>query len=239
MTITLQIGIAFVFLLLNILVLRTILAFGRQVPKDLGEKAASSQPDSGANLLDPADILGKEFVYAQNTASEAMRDRHTMIQFYLVLFGIIASGVIALIREGPESSWIVGTILLWLLISIGWLYFLKIVRLRQAWHESARTMNQLKEFYIQHSKGLDSNVLRNAFRWHAHTLPTAGKSWTLFFLSAMIVSLVDSVAYTVGSMLLSFNNVRVSPLLAVSSLVIMGLAFLGFHAWLYFAFLKE
>jgi hypothetical protein len=239
MSIGLQIGVAFAFLLLNVLVLCTILAFGRRVHKESGQPSVPSQPASELNVLDPADILGKEYVYAQNTASEAMRDRHTMIQFYLVLVSVIATGVTAVIREGLDSSWLVGTVLMWLLLSIGWLYFLKVIRLRQAWHESARTMNQIKEFYIYYSKNFEGNILRSAFRWHSYTLPKPEKPWTLFFLSAMTISFVDSVAFVVGGILLSIPNVRSSPLLVIGSLIPLGLAFLGFHVWLYSAFLTE
>ncbi|HXF60076.1 MAG TPA: hypothetical protein VNK95_00585 [Caldilineaceae bacterium] len=239
MSINLQIATAFIFLLLNIILLRIILSLGGKAYNKLTRSAPPAASIPGQGTLDPADILGREFSYAQSTASEAMRDRHTMIQFYLVLISIVASGVIALVHDQVESSWTLGTLLLWLLISIGWLYFLKIVRLRQAWHESARTMNQIKEFYFLHAKDLDSAMLRSAFRWQAHTLPAPGQPWTLFFLSAMVIGLVDSVAFVIGSMLLNFANVRAYPLLVAGPLVIMGLLFLGFHVWLYFAFLRE
>jgi protein-S-isoprenylcysteine O-methyltransferase Ste14 len=178
-----------------------------------------------------------EFEYARTTASEAMQDRHTMINFYLLVAGVVASGVVAVLGQNTELPKAAGTVLLWLLCGIGWLYFLKLIRFRQAWHDSARAMNQIKDFYIQHAKDFEPDVLRDAFRWKIETLPPPDKPWTAYFYSAMLIGFLNSVAYMAGGALLDLDVTR-SSWLVLGLLALFGLAFFAFHVWLYFAFLK-
>jgi hypothetical protein len=199
-----------------------------------------------ANILIPltrplysADILKMEFEYARLTASEAMRDRHTMVNFYLLTFGVIATGVLTILSRQADLPQSIGTLLLWILCVVGWLYFLKIVRLRQAWHESARAMNQIKEFFIQHDQHFEPDELRPAFRWQVHTLPSPGKPWTVFFYSALLIALLDSMAYTLGATLLDLSLSPIMPRADIGLFLVFGLGFLTFHIWLYFAFLKK
>jgi len=146
------ITVSFVFLVVNVAILLVILALNWRV----GDR--SSQQDTPAPVspdqkhLEASDILGWEFEYARTTASEAMQDRHTMVNFYLLVAGILTSGVVALLGQGADANLpkATGTALLWLLCGIGWLYFLKLIRLRQAWRDSAQAMNQIKGFYFQH-----------------------------------------------------------------------------------------
>jgi hypothetical protein len=230
--------VSLAFLVANVLILLAILALNRRVGARSSGAATPAQGAPGQNLLDVSDILGWEFAYARTTASEAMQDRHTMVNFYLLVAGVVASGVVAVLGQSPGLPKAAGTVLLWLLCGIGWLYFLKIIRLRQAWHDSARAMNQIKEFYIQHAKAFDPDVLRAAFRWQAHTLPAPDKPWTLFFYSALLIGFLDSVAYLAGGALLDLTATRACPLLVLGPLALFGLAFFAFHVWLYFAFLK-
>jgi hypothetical protein len=189
--------------------------------------------------MESEDILKLEFEYARFTASEAMRDRHTMVNFYLLAFGVIATGVLAILSREADLPQSIGTLLLWILCAVGWLYFLKIIRLRQAWHESAQAMNQIKEFFIQHDKQFEPEELRPAFRWQAHTLPAPGKPWTVFFYSALLIALLDSMAYVLGAALLDLEISHIIPRVDIGLYLIFGIGFLAFHIWLYFAFLKN
>jgi hypothetical protein len=175
--------VSFVFLVVNAVILLVILALNRRTG------ARPSQParlEWESKHLKASDILGWEFEYARTTASEAMQDRHTMINFYLLVAGVMASGVVAVLGQDTELPKAAGTVLLWLLCGIGWFYFLKIIRFRQAWHDSARAMNQIKDFYVQHAKDFEPDVLRDAFRWKTETLPPPDKPWTA--LSSLISS---------------------------------------------------
>ena len=228
-----QVCISFVFLIANALTLLAILAMNRRVGAKPGQTTPLPLETPGQDLLDPADILKLEFEYARTTASEAMQDRHIMVNFYLLVAGVMVSGVVGVLAQKTGLPQAAGTLLLWLLCGIGWLYFLKIIRLRQAWHDSAQAMNQIKGFYIQHAQDFDPDVLRSAFRWQSHTLPEPGKPWTVFFYSAVLIAFLDSVAYIAGAALLNLAATRYFLLLVLGPLVLF-----GFHVWLYFAFLK-
>ena len=233
-----SVAISFGFLIANILVMRLILALNRRP----GPKPSPPPPPEKPPLVKPlnsADILGWEFEYARFTASEAMQDRHTMVNFYLLAFGVIATGVLAILSREADLPQSIGTLLLWILCAVGWLYFLKIIRLRQAWHESARAMNQIKEFFIQHDEHFEPEELRPAFRWQPHTLPSPDKPWTVFFYSAVLIALLDSMAYVLGAALLDLNLSLIIPPVDLGLYLIFGIGFLVFHIWLYFAFLKN
>ena len=230
--------IPFIFLVANVAILLAIL-IGNRLESDRSSQADRPDQESpGQKLLDASDILGREFEYARTTASEAMQDRHTMINFYLLVAGILTSGVVAILGREADLPKVTGTALLWLLCSIGWLYFLKLIRLRQAWHDSARAMNQIKDFYIQHATGFEPDVLRDAFRWKPETLPPPDNPWTVFFYSATLIGLLDSVAYVAGGALLALDAIGSFPLSVLGLLTLFGLVFFAFHVWLYFTFLK-
>ena len=234
-----SVAISFGFLIVNILVMRLILALNRRPgpkptpPPPPPEKRPFERP------LYSGDILKLEFEYVRFTASEAMQDRHTMVNFYLLAFGVIATGVLAILSREANLPQSIGTLLLWILCAVGWLYFLKIIRLRQAWHESARAMNQIKEFSIHHDERFEPEELRHAFRWQAHTLPAPDKPWTVFFYSALLIALLDSMAYVLGAALLDLNLSLIIPRIDLGLYLLFGIGFLAFHIWLYFAFLKE
>jgi len=232
--------IPFIFLVANMVILLAILVWNRLEGDKPSQAAKPVQRPPGQDLLDASDILGREFEYARTTASEAMQDRHTMINFYLVATGVVASGVIAVLKQDADANLpkTAGTVLLWLLCGIGWLYFLKLIRLRQAWHDSARAMNQIKDFYIQHAKDFEPEMLRSAFRWKPETLPPPDKPWTVFFYSATLIGFLDSVAYVAGGTLLALDAAGSPPSSVLGLLTLFGLVFFAFHVWLYFAFLK-
>jgi hypothetical protein len=190
-------------------------------------------------MLNPNDILGWEFEYARTTASEAMRDRLAMINFYLVIAGVITTAVVFVLRrDGDLPTW-VGTVLLWCLCIVGWIEFLKIIRLRQAWHDSATAMNQIKEFYIAHTKTDPRHILATAFKWKQGTLPRPEKKWTVFFYSAVLIGFLDSAAFVAGGASLELESVWTHPAYFISWLGPMGVALFLFHVWLYWAFLRS
>ncbi len=227
------------FLIVNILAMRLILALNRRSSSKPFPSPPPPDIQTQVKPLHSTNILHLEFEYAWFTASEAMVDRHTMVNFYLLAFGVIATGVLARLSREANLPQSVGTLLLWILCAVGWLYFLKIIRLRQAWHESARAMNQIKEFFIQHDEYFEPEELRTAFRWQTHTLPSPDKAWTVFFYSAVLIALLDSMAYVLGAALLDLNFSHVIPVVDLWLYLVFGIGFLAFHIWLYFAFLKQ
>jgi hypothetical protein len=236
--ILIQLVVSLAFLAFNFVVLFFILGQNQKAGQERGAETAPEDLVEGTDELNPADILEWEFEYARTTASESMEQRHTMVNFYLLAAGVVISGVVALLSSEVRLPFFVGTVLLWLLCCIGWIYFLSIIRLRQAWHDSARTMNEIKYFYIRYAKGFAPEALEAAFRWKKATLPAADKPWSVFYYSAMLIALLDSVAYVAGGALL---GLKAPPYFFVPSLVLLGvfgLALFCFHVWLYHAFLK-
>lgn len=231
--------VSFAFLVVNVLILLAILALNRRAGPSSTPRGEPDQPAEDTERLPASDILGWEFEYARVTASEAMSERHTMVNFYLLVAGVVVSGVVAILAQDTRLPTVAGTVLLWLLCAIGWVYFLGIIRLRQAWQDSAKAMNQIKEFYIQRAEEFGSEEMREAFRWQAHTLPKPDKPWTIYFYSTMLIGLLDSVAYVAGGALLHSSAAGCFSLLGLGPLAVFGLAFFAFHVWLYFAFLRE
>jgi hypothetical protein len=203
--------------------------------------------------LQPEGMLASEFEYARITASQAMNDRHTVVNFYLLLAGAVLSVVLGLLGAGTFPSApaaaarlpkdirpYAGTLLLWTFDVVGLIYLLQIIRLRQAWRGSARAMNQIKEFYITHVAKLSPQHYSEAFRWRQATLPKAEKRWTIHFFSASLVSLLNSLIYVVGGLLLAggIGLQQVWPTV-VLGLLALGVIMFGFSLWMYVVFLQE
>lgn len=230
--------VSLAFLILNVVILWVILVMNRRAGPASGEAVPPEKTESGPRSLDASDILGWEFEYARVTASEAMEQRHTMVNFHLVVAGVMASGALVVFGQGGGFPRSLGTLLLWVLCGVGWLHFLSIVRLRQAWHDSARAMNRIKEVYIRYAGDPNGEVLREAFLWQPHTLPEPAKPWTVFFYSAMVISLLNSAAFVLGGVLLGMPGPSYVPWLLMGIMLVLGVVFFALHVWLYFAFLK-
>ena len=232
--------ITLVFGLANVVILSLILRDNRRSPSTpkVG-KTQKSVPRSNSNpSVSASGILEWEFEYIRTTASEAMEQRHTLVNFYLLVVGVVVSGVVAVLGQQDLPN-AVGAVLMWLLCCIGWIYYLSIIRLRQAWHGSVQAMGQIKDFCIQHNAEFRPEVLQQAFAWRRETLPEPGRHWTVFHYSALLIALLDSVAFVAGGALLDWSNTGKRPLLVLIPLAAMGIGFLIFHMQLYDAFLKD
>lgn len=228
------------FLLLNVIVLEIVIWLKRRAAQ--GPRPSPSPlpaPESGVTEQLPAEhILEWEYEYIRHTASEAMQDRHTMINFYLVLVGVVASGVLANLKD-LEREWVgSATLLLWSVCGVGWFHFLILVRLREAWHDSRKAMMQLRDFHVRHVKGFPPDVLMQAFAWRQETLPPAHKPWSVFFYSALLIGLLDSLAFGVGAHLLSVERHSVT---VRSSIYLVGLSatLFAYHLRIYSVLLRK
>lgn len=174
-------------------------------------------------------ILEWEFEYARETAAQAQNDRTTIVNMYLLLVGGVGSLAVALPQLGLTPSFNVPrgayALLFGLIALVGFFTLMKLVRLRQAWHDSVCAMNTIKHFYLQRFP-----ELQDAFRWKMETIPAPGKLWTITFNLALLVVLVDSVALATAIYL---TGLRV----AIGDYVVEAFAALLFffwQAWWYF-----
>jgi len=243
-------GAAMLFLGLVACAMEVVLHFGaREEPSVRLPELSDLASREG---LDPEGMLASEFEYARITASQAMDDRHTVVNFYLLLAGAVLSVVLGLLGAGTSPSATAaaqlpqdvqpyaGTLLLWTFDIVGLIYLLQIIRLRQAWRGSAQTMNQIKEFYIKHVAKLSPQQYSEAFRWRLATLPRAEKRWTIHFFSAGLVALLNSLMYVVGGLLLAgaVGLQRVWPRVVLSMLA-LGVIMFAFSLWMYVVFLRD
>jgi hypothetical protein len=97
--------VSFVFWVANVVILLAILVWNRLEGDRPSRTAKPVQRPPGQDLLDASDILGWEFEYARTTASEAMQDRHTMINFYLLIAGVfLGRRCCTGARHGPSEN---------------------------------------------------------------------------------------------------------------------------------------
>lgn len=152
-------------------------------------------------------LLMKEFDYIRETAAQAMNDRHTMVNYFIIITGafitIIGSqffGAKDALSDPKYISILIGVSII--INFIGWIYFMHIIRLRQAWCDSASALNQIKEFFVVNGRVPD-DIARSAFLWNSKTIPRAGKKSNVSYYSAMLISLVSTVVLLFASWLLS------------------------------------
>ena len=140
--------------------------------------------------LDANEILGHEFDYAAQSASQANEDRARLYEYYLAMLGVVAAAFLAdADRQG--HALIFGLLFLGLGFQ-GGMSLLKLARLRLAWVESVRAMCQIKAYYAERCPEME---LAAAFRWTAQTIPPAGKRWTVAFLMALMIALLGSASF--------------------------------------------
>ncbi|MBM3127169.1 MAG: hypothetical protein FJ009_00870 [Chloroflexi bacterium] len=176
--------------------------------------------------LNAEEVLKLEFEYAQTTAEQAQDARATILNLYIVLAGGVGSIIIGLAQaNGAELPRGIYVIVFGLLALIGFFTLAKLVRLRQAWHDSALTMNRIKDYYVERFP-----ELAPALRWRTTTIPPLGKWWTITFNLALLVAIIDSTALAVA---MHFTGVRL-PLHEYAAPVFAALVFFAWQAWFYF-----
>lgn len=162
-----------------------------------------------ASPLDIGEIILREFDYVKDTASQAMNDRHTMINYFLLSAGVVVTGIgVLLSKEGAadfeyRDQTVVALSLLF--CTVGWVYFMQLVRLRQAWCDSARAMNHLKRVFVQCS-GHAPELAEKIFLWSIKSIPKANKPLTVFHLSALLISILSAAAIALVAVILLNKN---------------------------------
>jgi len=193
---------------------------------------------SGAPLK-LSEILLHEFEYVKDTASQAMNDRHTMINYFLLSAGVVVTGIgVLLSKEGAadfqyRDECLVAMSLLF--STVGWIYFLQLVRLRQAWCDSALAMNHIKRIFVHYS-GNQPQKAQKVFLWNIDTIPRANAKMTVFHLSALLIAVLSAVAIALTSVIL-LGEKETGKFWYIA--IILGLYHLIFQMSMYTALLKE
>lgn len=138
-------------------------------------------------------FLIAEYEYLSQNAFQSNEDRVRVFNYYLAAVGtIIASGLVFDLDSNKENA-----ILGYIFIALGFLGIISIltlIRLRAAWKDSVLAMNQIKAYIIDHS---EKNV-SDAFKWNATTLPSLTKINSVGFLTLLTISIVSSIAFSIG-----------------------------------------
>lgn len=163
--------------------------------------------------LNASQILELEFHYAQETASQAINDRYTMLNFYIGIVtatGSICAGLIST-QAGSQLSYVASAGLLLTAALVGWVFVAIMIRLRQAWLSSLESMNNIKQLYVS----TDPEIGR-AFRWSNSTLPLAHKPWSIHYFSTLLIVSLNTLCLSLGAGLYLFANQRRGVALVVS-----------------------
>ncbi|MEJ5241039.1 MAG: hypothetical protein WHS87_07560 [Anaerolineales bacterium] len=145
--------------------------------------------------LSPDEILIAEFEYIAASAFQANEDRSKATSFFVVSVGSLIATIFGAQLGGgamqfPRALLFILTVVFLVLSLFGVLTLLQLARLRLAWHEAARAMNQIKSFYLAHFPDLEA-----AFRWREETLPPPWKTESISFYMALEVSLVTGMTF--------------------------------------------
>lgn len=159
--------------------------------------------------LDPAlkldNMLLEEFNYISTTAYQAMEDRARMFNLYLLLIGVLGSGLAAVYQLGGglrAFTQVLATGLLFIAGVMGIAFFVKLIRLRQAWRESAVAMTMIKEYYIKEFSALKPGV-EKAFRWRLETLPKGEKLGSVTYVVCATVAFLGSLCFAGSAFILT------------------------------------
>lgn len=136
-------------------------------------------------------ILVAEFEYIAQTAFQANEDRARASEFFLISFGTLLAAVLTTQFTDVEVQFLYRLFIVLFTVVAAWgaLTILQLARLRQAWLESVRAMNTIKDAVITKSPELQA-----FFRWRTGTIPRAYKPWSVGFLLALQVALVSGIA---------------------------------------------
>lgn len=188
--------------------------------------------------LDPNEILVAEFNYIAATAFQANEDRARVSNYYLMTAGAAVAAILGAKIEGgmqPVGYWGFAVVF-GALAFIGLLTVLQLARLRSAWMASARAMNRIKDYYMEHCPDAQ---LEEAFTWTNQNLPSPSKRGSVAFLLALSVVLVDGGAVMASVAFLGMGVNRALLQLWLLLGLLVGLVFIGIQLKLYFDWVAE
>jgi hypothetical protein len=140
------------------------------------------------------DILFVEFDYIARTAAQANEDRARIASFYLIAVGSLFAALFSSQFFGPDFDSpqisLLFSGLFFILTLLGASTVLQLARLRAAWYESARAMNQIKNYALKKDR-----KLAEAFRWKTDSLPPIYKINSISYLQTLEVALISGLTF--------------------------------------------
>ena len=151
----------------------------------------SPSPEQKPPLLEPAGLLAAEYSYIAQTAFQANEDRARVSQLYFVTFGTLIAALVTTQLDNVDLKQVYPLFAFFFLAIFvyGLLTMLQLARLRLAWMESVRAMNQIKDELVR-----DRLLKKGYFRWTLETIPPAFKLDSIGFIMALTVALLSGVA---------------------------------------------
>ena len=136
-------------------------------------------------------IISAEYGYVAQTAFQANEDRARAWQYFFVTFATLIAALLSTQVEGIDRRqlYLTFVVIFSLLATLGLITILQLVRLRQAWLESVRAMNQIKTRLIAGDPALAAY-----FRWTNDNVPPPFKLRSFGFLQALSVALLSGLA---------------------------------------------
>ncbi len=170
-------------------------------------KLVSRKPKSEkkTKYLNFSELLLREFDYVKETATHAMSSHLTLVNYFLLSAGVVLAsvGLMVSAEGGAQFAYRYEVLVVLSLTfnAVGWIYFLQLVRLRQAWCECALAMSHIKMLFVQNSEFLP-NTAKEAFLWSSASIPPPGKKMSFSYLSPLLIALISAAALGFAATLL-------------------------------------
>ncbi|MBN2388495.1 MAG: hypothetical protein JXB85_15870 [Anaerolineales bacterium] len=102
------------------------------------------------SALNPEEILQAEFDYISSTVFQANEDRARVASFFFISVGSLVASILGILYAEEIPPLVYGALSLIFSVetALALLTIAQLARLRAAWYESIKAMNQIKEHYI-------------------------------------------------------------------------------------------
>ncbi len=170
------------------------------------------------------EILAAEYEYIAQTAFQAQEDRARVTTFYLVSVGSLFGAFFG--TNSPDTDFLFPAfaVVFLFLTFFGFLTLRQLVSLRLSWFESAKAMDQIKDFLITQNSSLSS-----AFRWRTQTLPPKHHNTSVAYYLALQVAMLGGVTFGAAvfySILAIWKNLEANNIYLFLGAAIAGITFL-------------
>jgi hypothetical protein len=180
------------------------------------------------------EILKTEFEYIARTAFQADEDHARVSSFFLVAVGSLIAALFStqFLNNSNNPLFIAWAFsgLFFILTLLGTLTTLQLSRLRAAWYDSMLAMNQLKDYWIHHSKQKD---LMKAFKWGPETLPGKYKLNSVSFFQSVEVALLSGFTFGAAVYFMQKGIGYACPSCNWASTISFGILVFLFELWIY------